>query len=165
MTNDTTGHRRGPSTGATLLMPLAAAAAFLTITAFSQTAVAETEADLSGVTADTPDEIGAAPFEYEELEALRDVTPRFGRRITVCAGQSLPGWAIYNVSTDFTACGGGWDSKWHLIELNGASPGQTAVVCTRSAIPPGWVVTGYSTNFTMCGRNAGRNNLKTIRFP
>ena len=126
---------------------------------------AESENGLAGLSVDTPDAIDATPFEYEDNEALRDVTPMYGRRISVCAGQSLSGWAIYDVRTDFTQCGGGWDSVWMLIELNGARPGQSTVVCTRSRVPPGWVTVGYRTDFTRCGRNPGRNNLKVIRFP
>lgn len=132
---------------------------------FSTAALAETGPDLTGTTAETPNAIDQAPFEYEDLEQLRDAGTRYGKRISVCAGQSLPGWAIKNVTTNFTTCGGGWDNIWHLIELNGAKSGQRVTVCTRSPVPPGWIVVGYTTNYTMCGRNASRNNLKTLLFP
>lgn len=161
--------RPGPTAGAAAFSPvrmlLTGFALLLAAFAYSPRAAADSGPSLSGLTADTPDALDAEPFEFEVLKSPDDVTPLFGRRITVCAGQSLPGWAIYNVTTDFTACGGGWDSRWHLIELNGAAPGQTTVICTRSGTPPGWVTIGYHTDFTRCGRNPGRNNLKSIRFP
>jgi len=102
--------------------------------------------------------------EKERVEKLlEEIEPLFGRTVTVCAGQSAPGWAVQNVSTDFTTCGGSWDNIWTLVELNGASPGQRVTVCSFSSSHPGWGSVGTSTDFTRCGRNQSFNNLTTIQ--
>ncbi len=53
--------------------------------------------------------------------ASRDPAFAFGAMTTVCAGQQPTGWAVQNVSTNFTQCGGGQNNMWTLIELNGAN--------------------------------------------
>lgn len=117
-------------------------------------------APLSSVYADDSD---VKAFEYSEMDILREGAERFGQRVTVCAGQSSPGWGIENVSTNFTTCGGGWDNIWHLINLNNAPTGREVVLCARSPVPSGWVVIGRATDFTRCGRNQSFDNLKRIR--
>lgn len=96
-------------------------------------------------------------------QMLEKVKPLYGSTVTVCAGQTAPGWAVTNVGTDFTRCGGTWDDLWTLFELNGAPSGAQTTVCSFSANHPGWVAVGTSTDFTRCGRNATSNNLTTIR--
>jgi len=126
-------------------------AVFLAVTAFV----------VLPTTADAADQQEFLP--YDELKALGEVEPLFGRRVTVCAGQSHSGWGLENVTTDFTRCGGSWDNLWQLIELNGAQPGQRATLCAGSRVPAGWSVVATHTDFTKCGRNQSFNNLKTIQ--
>jgi hypothetical protein len=99
----------------------------------------------------------------EVIKLLTEVKPLYGAQVTVCAGQTAPGWAVINVDTDFTSCGGNWNNKWTLFELNGAPAGSQVTVCSFSSSQSGWVSIGTSTDFTRCGKGAGNNNLTTLQ--
>lgn len=97
----------------------------------------------------------------DQTQAASRKRPHYGSTLQVCAGQLPSGWAVINVLTNFTICGGNPNNIWVIFDLNGARTGASVTVCTFSANNAGWVIINYLTNFTVCYSSI--NNLAVIQ--
>jgi hypothetical protein len=109
-------------------------------------------------------ELQAAGGVNSEIVPIRKPRPVLGLpSSTICAGAIPQGWAVFNVRTNFTMCGGTADNLLDIVDLRGASRGRAITVCSFSAVNNGWTIISTSTDFTKCGRDSGFNNLSAIQ--